>query len=119
MYHTCIIYVSCNIYRLASALRAHGEGPPPGVRGGAGSESARTGGAQDLSKGLQWKQGVVICMLLYTSLLDNTTPIHCSPLSTAPRCNEYPAAQEPAQEPVPLPLASGPPDSGLWEHKQL
>ena len=29
--------------------------------------------------GLQWKQGVVFCMTLYTSLLYNTTPIHCTP----------------------------------------
>ena len=34
--------------------------------------------------GLQWKQGVVICMVLYTSLLYNTTPIHCTPPPTAP-----------------------------------
>ena len=36
-------------------------------------------------RGVQWKQGVVICMLLYTSLLYNTTPSaappsHCTPL---------------------------------------
>ena len=36
-------------------------------------------------RGVQWKQGVVIYMLLYTSLLYNTTPIHaprshCTPL---------------------------------------
>ena len=30
--------------------------------------------------GVQWKQGVVIYMMLYTSLLWNTTPIHCTPL---------------------------------------
>ena len=30
-------------------------------------------------RGVQWKQGVVICMTLYTSLLYNTTPIHCTP----------------------------------------
>ena len=28
---------------------------------------------------VQWKQGVVIYMTLYTSLLYNTTPIHCTP----------------------------------------
>ena len=28
-------------------------------------------------RGVQWKQGVVICMLLHTSLLYNTTPIRC------------------------------------------
>ena len=30
-------------------------------------------------RGVQWKQGVVIYMTLYTSLLYNTTPIHCTP----------------------------------------
>ena len=52
-----------------------------------------------LQRGVQWKQGVVICMVLYTSLLYNTTPIHCTLLplhppvmSTQPRvyssCNQ-------------------------------
>ena len=35
-------------------------------------------------RGVQWKQGVVICMLLYTCLLHNTTPIHCTPLRLHP-----------------------------------
>ena len=43
-----------------------------------------------LQRGVQWKQGVVICMTLYTSLLYNTTPIHCTPPSTAPPSAEYP-----------------------------
>ena len=30
--------------------------------------------------GVQWKQGVVICMMLYTSLLYNAIPIQCTPL---------------------------------------
>ena len=30
-------------------------------------------------RGVQWKQGVVIYMTLYASLLYNTTPIHCTP----------------------------------------
>ena len=34
--------------------------------------------------GVQWKQGVVIYVMLHTSLLSNTTPIHCTP------CNKYP-----------------------------
>ena len=33
-----------------------------------------------LQRGVQWKQGVVIWMVLYTILLYNTTPIHCTPL---------------------------------------
>ena len=39
---------------------------------------------------MRWKQGVVIYMLLYTSLFYDTTPIHCTPPPTAPPCNEYP-----------------------------
>ena len=35
-------------------------------------------------RGVQWKQGVVIYMMLYTSLLYNTTPIHCTPLRLHP-----------------------------------
>ena len=35
-------------------------------------------------RGVQWKQGVVICMLLYTSSSHNTTPIHCTPLRLHP-----------------------------------
>ena len=43
-----------------------------------------------LQRGVQWKQGVVICMVLYTILLHNTTPIHCTPRSTAPPFAECP-----------------------------
>ena len=35
-------------------------------------------------RGVQWKQGVVIYMMLYTSLLFHTTPIHCTPLRLHP-----------------------------------
>ena len=35
-------------------------------------------------RGAQWKQGVVICMLSYTSLLCNATPIHCTPFPLHP-----------------------------------
>ena len=35
-------------------------------------------------RGAQWKQGVVIYMMLYTSLLCNTTPIHCTRLPLHP-----------------------------------
>ena len=35
-------------------------------------------------RGVQWKQGVVIYMALYTSLLYNTAPIHCTPLPLHP-----------------------------------
>ena len=37
-----------------------------------------------LQRGVQWKQGVVIRMLLYTIVLYNTTPIHCTPLRLHP-----------------------------------
>ena len=32
-----------------------------------------------LQRGVQWKQGVVNYLILYTILLYNTTPIHCTP----------------------------------------
>ena len=35
-------------------------------------------------RGVQWKQGVVICMVLHTSLLYNPTPIRCTPLPLHP-----------------------------------
>ena len=35
-------------------------------------------------RGVQWKQGAVICMLLCTSSLYDTTPIHCTPLPLHP-----------------------------------
>ena len=35
-------------------------------------------------RGVQWKQGVVIYMMLYTSLLYDTTPIHCTNLRLHP-----------------------------------
>ena len=35
-------------------------------------------------RGVQWKQDVVISVLLYTSLLNNTTPIRSTPLSLHP-----------------------------------
>ena len=37
-----------------------------------------------LQRGLQWKQGVVIYMLLCTSSLYDTDPIHCTPLPLHP-----------------------------------
>ena len=49
-------------------------------------------------RGVQWKQSVVICMLLYTSLLHNTTPIRCTPLPLHPPCNEYPCSAIRASE---------------------
>ena len=35
-------------------------------------------------RGVQWKRGVVIYMMSYTSLLYDTTPIHCIPLPLHP-----------------------------------
>ena len=35
-------------------------------------------------RGVQWKQGVVTYMILYTNVLYNTTPIHCTPLRLHP-----------------------------------
>ena len=50
--------------------------PPPGAWG--------PGAIYILQRGVQWKQGVVICMVLYTIWLYNTTPIHCTPLRLHP-----------------------------------
>ena len=35
-------------------------------------------------RGVQWKQGVAMYMLLYVSLLYDTTPFHCTPLPLHP-----------------------------------
>ena len=50
-------------------------------RGGVGVASASLKIHQ---RGVQWKQGVVICMLLDTSLLYKTTPIRCTPPHCTP-----------------------------------
>ena len=46
------------------------------------------GGAAEVIKiqqrGVQWKQGVVVYMMLLAVLLYNTTPIHCTPLRLHP-----------------------------------
>ena len=50
--------------------------------------SSHSGRAPRLIKihqwGVQWKQGVMIYMMLYTSLFYNTTPIYCTPLPLHP-----------------------------------
>ena len=38
----------------------------------------------NLQRGVQWKQGVVMYMMLHTSLLYNTSPIHCTLLPLHP-----------------------------------
>ena len=43
-----------------------------------------SGGVYILQRGVQWKRGVVFCTMLCTSLLYNTTPIHCTPLPLHP-----------------------------------
>ena len=40
-------------------------------------------------RGMQWKQGVVIYVMLYSSWLCNATPIHCTPLRLQPRLNTH------------------------------
>ena len=39
-------------------------------------------------RGVQWKQGVVVYIMLY-ALLHDATPIHCTPLPLHPPCDEY------------------------------
>ena len=46
-------------------------------------------------RGVQWKQGVVISMTSYTSLLYDTTPHPLHPPPTATPCNEYPPMSGP------------------------
>ena len=59
---------------------------PPAVRRAAHARTAR----DDVDpfyihqRGVQWKHGVVIYMMLYTILLHNTTPIHCTLLPLYP-----------------------------------
>ena len=48
-------------------------------------------------RGVQWKQGVVVYIMLKAVLLYNTTPIQCTPLRlhpppTAPHFDKYPGA---------------------------
>ena len=52
-------------------------------------------------RGVQWKQGVVIHMTLYTSLLYNTTPIHCTRLCRVSSV-EFPKRKE-----IPLEVCLG------------
>ena len=48
------------------------------------SHGVRYIGLHSAKGGVQWKQGVVTCMTLYTSLLYSTTPSHCTPLPLHP-----------------------------------
>ena len=50
-------------------------------------------------RGVQWKTGVAICMLSYTSLLYNTTHIRLPP-PTAPPCHEYPTWPNQVERPA-------------------
>ena len=55
-----------------------------------------------------WKQGVVIYMMLSTTLIYYTTPIHCTLLPLTPPCNAYPVMLHIAYpgDPVSLELAA-------------
>ena len=65
-------------------------------------------------RGVQWKQGVVIYMILYTTLLYNTTPIHCTPLPLHPPFDEYPDMLEEVLETLEIHMTG---DQGSWvEH---
>ena len=67
--------------------------PAPGLDpDGPGSE---IGGVKIHQRGVQWKQGVVVYIILYVVLLYNTTPIHCTPLRLHPPFDEYPRCQNP------------------------
>ena len=53
-------------------------------------------------RGVQWKQGVVVYIILQAVLLYNTTPIHCTPLRLHPPLMNTPAGR-PATRPPPPP----------------
>ena len=86
--HVCVcvyIYIYIYMYTHVQTAQQHhtndlGEAPPA-RRTAHGSVSPRLKIHQ---RGVQWKQGVVTCMVLCTSLLYNTTPIHCTPLPLHP-----------------------------------
>ena len=60
---------------------------PPCLLSGAVSDTfgkIKVGQLKIHQRGVQWKQGVVMCVLLCTTLLCNTTPIHFTPLRLHP-----------------------------------
>ena len=91
---TAIISMCCLVDWISRALRLNG------LHRSAGGEMHRTPQASILNRtalspalvrqlkihqrGVQWKQGVVFYMMLYTSLSYSTTPIHFTPLPLHP-----------------------------------
>ena len=45
---------------------------------------AKTRSFEIHQRGVQWKQGVVVYIILYIIFLYDTTPIHCTPLRLHP-----------------------------------
>ena len=78
LYYT-ILYYTISYYAILywAPSGRHGAHPRPDVE------------LYILQRGVQWKQGVVIRMLLYTILLYNTTPIHYTPLPLHPPQGYY------------------------------
>ena len=80
LYYT-IIYYNIIVYTIIY----YGITVRKGARGRSCSLPERQSEAFKIhQRGVQWKQGAVTCMMLYTDLLYNTTPIHCTPFPLHP-----------------------------------
>ena len=77
MYVYIYIYIYTYMYTRRAALRRLGSWPT---------------WLKIHQRGVQWKQGVVIYMMLHTRLLYNYYPHPLHPPPSAPPCNEYPLA---------------------------
>ena len=76
--HTCKLNILADLTCIKAFKMIYLEGA------GTSRKASRAWCSRDSSKGVQWKQGVAIYMMLYTSLLCDTTPIHCTPLPPHP-----------------------------------
>ena len=90
MYIYIYVYIYIYIYIYICIVAAgHRAGPGPLRQG----EGARSTVFKIQQRGVQWKQGVVMCMMLYISSLYNTTPVHCTLPPAATPCNGYPMSR--------------------------
>ena len=67
---------------------------------GPATQGAASSPTQDSSKGVQWKQGVVVYIILCVVLLYGTTPIHCTPLPLHPPLQSIQTTEGAASSPV-------------------
>ena len=85
MYMYMCVYIYIYIYRTKHQQRLFREPPSGRDRGSRKRLRSLTSRFKIHQRGVQWKQGVVVYMLLDTSVLYDTTPIHCTPLWWIPR----------------------------------